>query len=198
MASRGLLTTIGATALGIAMLSGGGTAVQNAFAQEATTPTVEQQLPAQIDREQQGQAFEAERAAAYDSFITALAGQLGSDEAAVDAAIRTALKAQVDAMQAAGDLDAERAAAAKAVIDVSEAPLFAGFGGRGGMQGFGGPGGHDGFTGHGPRGGGGEERWGDDTPGGAMLPPTLPGADDPAADQSVPAPAAPTTDAAIA
>ncbi len=193
MASRGLLTTIGATALGVAMLAGGTPAVQNAFAQEATTPTVQTQEddPAQLDREQLRADFEAERAEAYDSFIAALASELGDDEAAVDAAVRTALKAQVDALQAAGDLDAERAAAAKAVIDVSEAPLFAGFGGRGGMMGPGGPGEHGGFKGHGPR-GGGDERWDDDAPGGAMLPPAQPGAD-----QGASIPAIVGSDAAI-
>jgi hypothetical protein len=200
MASRGALTTIGATALGIAVLSGGAPAVQNAFAQEATTPTVQTQEenPTPIDHEQQRIEFEAERAEAYDSFIAALAAELGNDEAAVDAAVRTALKAQVDALQTAGDLDAERAAAAKAVIDVSEAPLFSGFGGRGGMMGPGGPGEHGGFKGHGPRGGGAGERWGDEAPGGAMLPPAQPGDDDQAADQSAPAPIAPATGATIA
>jgi hypothetical protein len=194
MASRGLLTAIGATALGIAVLSGGAPAVQNAFAQEATTPTVQEQEqlqnPAQIDHEQQRLDFEAERAEAYDSFIAALATELGDEEAAVDAAVRTALKAQVDALQAAGDLDAERAAAAKAVIDVSEAPLFSGFEGRGGMMGPGGPGAHGGFKGHGPRGGGAGERWGDEAPGGAMLPPTQPGSD-----QGATLPSAPLSDA---
>jgi hypothetical protein len=193
MASRGLLTTIGATALGIAVLSGGAPAVQNAFAQEATAPTVQDQAqtqdPAQIDWEQQRLDFEAERAEAYDSFIAALATELGNDEAAVDAAIRTALKAQVDALQTAGDLDAERAAAAKAVIDVSEAPLFSGFGGRAGMMGPGATGGHGSFKGHGPR-GGGDERWGIDAPGGAMLPPMQPGVD-----QGTTLPSAPTSDA---
>ncbi len=53
MASRGVLTTIGATALGIAVLSAGAPAMQNAFAQEATTPTAQEQIPAQTDREQQ-------------------------------------------------------------------------------------------------------------------------------------------------
>lgn len=167
MISRRLLTTVGATALGVAVLSGGAPAVQNAFAQEATTPTTQTQ-------EQQRLDYEAERVAAYDSFIAALAIELGNDEAAVDAAVRTALKAQVDALQAAGNLDAERAAAAKAVIDVSEAPLFSGFGGRGGMMGPGGPGEHGGFKDHGPRGG---ERWDDDAPGGALLPPVQPGSD---------------------
>ena len=196
MASRGLLTTIGATALGVAMLAGGTPAVQNAFAQEATTPTVQTQedAPAQLDREQLRADFEAERAEAYDSFIAALATELGDDEAAVDVAVRTALKAQVDALQAAGDLDAERAAAAKAVIDVSEAPLFSGFGGpggRGGMMGPGGPGEHGGFKGHGPR-GGGDERWDDDATGGAMLPPAQPGAD-----QGATLPSAPPSDAIV-
>jgi hypothetical protein len=190
MATRGLLTTVGATALGIAILSGGTPAVQNAFAQEETTPAVTS--PVQSDREQQQIDFEAARAEAYDGFVSALASQLGDDEVAVDAAIRTALKAQVDVMQTAGDLEAERAAAMKAVIDVSEAPLFSGFGGRGGMQGFGGSegrGGPGGFKGHGSR-GGGDERRDDDMPGGAMLPPAQPGSD-----QGATLPAAPVSNA---
>src|SRR5215218_10704457 len=133
MTPRGLLTTIGATALGFGLIIGGAPAIPEVFAQEATPPAA--QAPA---RTEQGQRidFEAQRAQAYDSFVTALASELGSDEAAVDAAIRTALTQQVDEREAAGDLSAEQAAAMKAVIDVSQAPLFLGFGGHGGLQGF--------------------------------------------------------------
>ena len=138
MTPRGLLTTIGATALGFGLVIGGAPAIPDVFAQEATPPAAE--APAQTE---QGQRidFEAQRAQAYDSFVTALASELGSDKAAVDAAIRTALTQQVDERAAAGDLGAEQAAAMKAVIEVSQAPLFLGFGGHGGMHGFEG---HDG------------------------------------------------------
>jgi hypothetical protein len=147
MTPRGLLTTIGATALGFGLVIGAAPAIPDVFAQEATPPAVE--APTQSA---QGQRidFEAQRAQAYDSFVASLASELGSDEAAVDAAIRTALTEQVDERATAGDLGAEQAAAMKAVIDVSEAPLFLGFGDRGGMHSFAdhdgrhGPGGRDG------------------------------------------------------
>src|SRR5215217_5794080 len=147
MTPRGLLTTIGATALGFGLVIGAAPAIPDVFAQEATPPAIE--APTQSA---QGQRidFEAQRAQAYDSFVASLASELGSDEAAVDAAIRTALTEQVDERATAGDLGAEQAAAMKAVIDVSEAPLFLGFGDRGGMHSFAdydgrhGPGGRDG------------------------------------------------------
>jgi hypothetical protein len=147
MTPRGLLTTIGATVLGFGLIIGGAPAIPDVFAQEATPPAAE--APAQTE---QGQEIdlEAQRAQAYDSFIAALASELGSDEAAVDAAIRTALTQQVDEREAAGDLDLERAAAMRAVIEVSEAPLFLGFGGHSGMHGFDGR--------HGPGGRGGDDR----------------------------------------
>jgi hypothetical protein len=155
MTPRGLLTTIGATALGFGIVVAGAPAVSTVFAQETTTPAAEAPAQAAAGADVD---FEAQRAQAYDSFVAALASELGDDEAAVDAAIRTVLKQQVDAQQAAGDLDAERAAAIKAVIDVTEAPLFSGFGGRGGIHGIAGhdggrgPGMRGGFEGHGPRG----------------------------------------------
>jgi hypothetical protein len=77
-----------------------------------------------------------------------------------------------------GELDTERAAAMRAVIGVSDAPLFLGFGGHGGFDGLHGRGDRDGFDGREPRGGYDDERDG------------LPGDDD-ASDQSAPAPAAP-------
>src|SRR5918994_5165039 len=162
MTPRGLLTTIGATALGFGLIIGGAPAIPDVFAQEAT-PAAE--APAQTE---QGQEIdlEAQRAQAYDSFIAALASELGADEAAVDAAIRTALTQQVDEREAAGDLDLERAAAMRAVIEVSEAPLFLGFGGHGGMHGF------DGRHGPGGRGGGDDRDQDDESPAG------LPGDDD--------------------
>src|SRR5215211_7676276 len=120
MTPRGLLTTIGATALGFGLVIGAAPAIPDVFAQEATPPAAE--APAQAG---QGQRidFEAQRAQAYDSFVASLASELGSDEAAVDAAIRTALTQQVDEREAAGDVGTEQAAAMKAVIEVSEAPL---------------------------------------------------------------------------
>jgi hypothetical protein len=183
MTPRGLLTTIGATALGFGLVIGSAPAIPDVFAQEATPPAVE--APAQTAQEQEID-FEARRAQAYDSFVAALASELGSDESAVDAAIRTALTQQVDEREAAGEIDIERAAAMRAVIEVSEAPLFLGFGGRGGMHSF------DGHHGrHGPSGrAGGEDRdQGGDLPGDES-PAGLPGDDD-ASNQSASAPVTP-------
>jgi hypothetical protein len=181
MTPRGLLTTIGATALGFGLIIGGAPAIPDVFAQEATPPATE--APAQTT---QGQRidFEAQRAQAYDGFITALASELGTDEAAVDAAIRTALTQQVDEREAAGDLGVEQAAAMRAVIEVSEAPLFLGFGGRGGMHGFDG---HDGRHGPGGRIGGEDGDRDRDLPGDDESPASLPGDDD-ASNQSASAP----------
>lgn len=189
MAPRGLLTTIGATALGIGIVAGGAPAIPAVFAQEATPPAV--QAPALTEQQQEAD-FDAQRAEAYDAFVAALAGELGTDETAVDAAIRTALTQQVDEREAAGDLDTEEAAAMRAVIEVSEAPLFLGFGGRGGMHGFGGDDGRhgrdgrDGFEDRGPRGGFDDETGG--LPGDDSVPATLPG-DDGASGQAAPLPA---------
>ena len=183
MTPRGLLTTIGATALGFGLIIGGAPAIPDVFAQEATPPAAV--APAQTEEEID---FEVQRAQAYDSFVATLASELGSDEAAVDAAIRTALTQQVEEREAAGDLGIEQAAAMRAVIDVSDAPLFLGFGGRGGMHGFGG---HGGRHGHGDRDGvGAQDLPGDESPAG------LPGADD-ASDQSAAAPGAPAESVAI-
>jgi hypothetical protein len=184
MTPRGLLTTIGATALGFGLIIGGAPEIPDVFAQEATPPAAE--TPAQTEQEID---FEARRAQAYDSFVATLASELGSDEATVDAAIRTALTQQVDEREAAGDLDIEQAAAMRAVIEVSDAPLFLGFGGRGGMHGFDGRGGRHG---HGNRDGVGAR----DLPGAAESPSSLPGADD-ASDQSASAPVAPAESVAI-
>jgi hypothetical protein len=181
MTPRGLLTTIGATALGFGLIIGGAPAIPDVFAQEATPPAAE--APAQTQQEQRID-FEAQRAEAYDSFVAALASELGADEAAVDAAIRTALTQQVDEREAAGDLDIERAAAMRAVIEVSEAPLFLGFGDRGGMHGF------DGRHGPGGRGAGDDRDQGDESPA------VLPGNDD-ASNQSASAPVAPAESVAI-
>jgi hypothetical protein len=180
MTPRGLLTTIGATALGFGLIVGGAPAIPGVIAQEATPPAAE--TPAQTEQEQEID-FEAQRAQAYDSFVATLASELGSDEAAVDAAIRTALTQQVDEREAAGDLDVERAAAMRAVIEVSEAPLFLGLGDHGGMHGFAGR--------HGPGGHGGHDRdQADDSPAG------LPGNDD-TSNQSASAPVAPAESVAI-
>lgn len=184
MTPRGLLTTIGATALGFGLVVGGATATTDVFAQEATPPAAE--APAQTA---QGQKidFEAQRAQAYDSFVAALASDLGSDETAVDAAIRTALTQQVDEREAAGDLGVEQAAAMKAVIEVSEAPLFLGFGGHGEMHGFEG---HDGRHGDGDRDGGEEHERDGALPGDDESSADQPG-DDAASNQSASAPMAP-------
>jgi hypothetical protein len=174
MTPRGLLTTIGATALGFGLVIGAAPVIPEVFAQEATPPAAE--APAQAAQGQEID-FEAQRAQAYDSFVTALASELGSDKDAVDAAIRTALTQQVDEREAAGDLSAEQAAAMKAVIGVSESPLFLGFAGRGEMHGFAG---HDGRHGDSDRDGGeAHDRDG-----------ALPGDDD-ASNQSASAPVTP-------
>ena len=188
MTPRGLLTTIGATALGFGLIIGGAPAIPDVFAQDATPPATE--APAQIAQEQRID-FEAQRAEAYDSFVAALASELGTDESAVDAAIRTALTQQVDEREAAGDLGAEQAAALKAVIDVSQAPLFLGFGGRGGMHDFDG---HAGRRGPGAR-DGGEDRDGA-LPGADESPAGLPG-DDAATNQNASAPVTPAESVAI-
>ena len=174
MTPRGLLTTIGATALGFGLVIGAAPVIPEVFAQEATPPAAE--APAQAAQGQEID-FEAQRAQAYDSFVTALASELGSDKAAVDAAIRTALTQQVDEREAAGDLSAEQAAAMKAVVDVSKSPLFIGFAGRGEMHGFAG---HDGRHGDSDRDGGEDH----DRDG------ALPGDDD-ASNQSASAPVTP-------
>ena len=180
MTPRGLLTTIGATALGFGLVIGGAPAIPDVFAQDATPPAAV--APAQTEQGQEID-FEAQRAQVYDSFIATLASELGSDEAAVDAAIRTALTQQVDEREAAGDLDIERAAAMRAVIEVSEAPLFLGFGGHGGMHGFDGR--------HGPGGRGGDDRDQDDE-----SPAALSGDDD-VSNQSASAPVIPAESVAI-
>jgi hypothetical protein len=190
MTPRGLLTTIGATALGFGLIIGGAPVIPDVFAQEATPPAVE--APTSM-REELKAEFEAQRAEAYDSFVAALASELGSEETAVDAAIRTALTQQVDEREAAGEIDLERAAAIRAVIEVSQAPLFLGFGGPGGMHGF-----HDHHGPHGPGDRiGGEDRDQDrDLPGDDEATASLPGEND-AANQSAPAPVTPAESVAI-
>ena len=79
MTPRVLLTTIGATALGFGLVISGAPAIPDVFAQEATPPAAV--APAQTEQEID---FEAQRAQTYDSFVAALASELGSDEAAVD------------------------------------------------------------------------------------------------------------------
>jgi hypothetical protein len=193
MTPRGLLTTIGATALGFGLVIGGAPAIPDVFAQEATPPAAE--APVQTEQQQKAD-FEAQRAQGYDSFVTALASELGSDKAAVDAAIRTALTQQVDERAAAGDLDVEQAAALKAVIEVSDAPLFLGFGGPGGMHGFEG---HDGRHEDGDRDGSegrGSQDEGNDQTGDDESSTSLP-ADDAASNQSASAPVTPAGTTAI-
>jgi len=190
MTPRGLLTTIGATALGFGLIIGGAPAIPDVFAQEATPPAAE--APAQTE---QGQRidFEAQRAQAYDSFVASLASELGSDEAAVDAAIRTALTQQVDEREAAGDVGTEQAAAMKDVIEVSEAPLFLGFGGHGGMRGFDG---HDDRHGPGGRIGDDDRDQNGDQSDDDESSTSLPSAND-ASNQSAPAPVTPAGSVAI-
>ena len=51
MTPRGLLTTIGATALGFGLIIGGAPMIPDVFAQEATPPAVE--APAQTEQERE-------------------------------------------------------------------------------------------------------------------------------------------------
>ncbi|MFT4040163.1 MAG: hypothetical protein QM692_18425, partial [Thermomicrobiales bacterium] len=155
MNRRSMVTSLGATALGVGVLLGGRS---GAFAQDADTD--DQATTGQFDPAAARAEFEAKRAENYQQFVAALASELGDEETAVDAAIRSALQQGVDARLAAGDIDKEQAAAAKAVIEVSDTPLLAGFGGPG-MGGPGGPGGRSGFgggRGHGGPGGFGGQR----------------------------------------
>ena len=190
MTPRGLLTTIGATALGFGLVIGGASAISDVFAQTATPPAAE--VPAQSTQGQRTD-FEAQRAQAYDSFVATLASELGSDKATVDAAIRKALTQQVDERAAAGDIGVEQAAAMKAVIQVSKAPLFLGFGGRGGMHGFEG---HEGMHGPGDRNGNEDRDQSQDQPGDDDSAASLPG-DNSASNQSAPAPVMPAESVVI-
>ncbi|MFN8591772.1 MAG: hypothetical protein U0031_09965 [Thermomicrobiales bacterium] len=184
MTPRSLLTTIGATALGFGVIIAGAPVATTVHAQEAPAAV---QAPAG-----QNDTFEQERAQAYSDFVSSLADELGSDDAAVDSAIRNALKEQVDARQTAGEIDAAQATAVKAMIDSADAPLFA-FGGRGGPHGFAG---HEGR--HGPDGRGDfedqEPRGGDDQsavgPDGSQPPASAP-SDDQASDEGAPGPVTP-------
>lgn len=182
MNRRNVLTTLGATALGASVLFSGAV---NSYAQDATTPPAVAEANTQDPRA----AFEAERAQAYDDFVAALAGELGDDEAAVDAAIRAALTRAIDDRLAAGEIGEERAAAAKAVIQVSDAPLMAGFGGPGAHGGFQGRGGGRGPGGPGfgdQRGEKGMPQIGDDQASPTIPPaPGAPDADDESANAPV-------------
>ncbi len=186
MTSRKILTTVGAAALGLGVIIGG-TTMPHVLAQEAPTQSAETNP-------------EAHFAEAYDRFVATLASELDADEAAVDAAIRTALKEQVAALEAEGLLDAEQVAEIQQRIDEADVPFgpgIGGFGGRGGMRGFGG---HDGDF----KGRGGEHRGprGDfdgrdqpdisapDAPVGDSVPATLPSSGT-ASDQSAPVAPAP-------
>lgn len=92
-------------------------------------------------------------AARYDDFLARLAASLGTDPAALDAALRTTLKEEIDERQAAGDLSAAGATAIKTEIDAAEALPIGGFGGPlGGFHGHGEGRGHGGPFGPGPGG----------------------------------------------
>ena len=143
MKGRALLTTVGATALGLGIVVGGIT-TSGAFAQDTATP----------DGDAGQQAFMQAQTEAYTAFIGNVAGDLGDDPAAVDQAVRDALKQQVQDRFDAGEITEEEAAAAIAVIDVTDVPLPVGmlaFGGHGPMGG----------DGHGPMGGERHGRGGD-------------------------------------
>lgn len=127
MKRHALLTTVGATALGLGIVVGGIT-TGGAFAQDTSTP----------DSDAGQQAFMQAQTEAYTAFIGNVAGDLGDDPAAVDQAVRDALKQQVQDRFDAGEITEEEAAAAIAVIDVTDVPLPVGmlaFGGHGPMGG---------------------------------------------------------------
>lgn len=136
MNRRSLLVTIGAAALGFVLLLGVALRTVPGAVAQGETP----------GDEATRQMIDEARVQAYDDFVASLAAELGVDAAAVDAAVRTTLRERVDAQEAAGELSTEEAAARRAVIEVSEAPLPLGFGGRGYHGGdgrFGGRGGDD-------------------------------------------------------
>jgi hypothetical protein len=173
--------------LGIGLVTGGAAVIPVVFAQDATPPAA--QAPAQTGQGRQSD-FEAQRAQAYDDFVAALASELGTGTAKIDAAIRTALKQQVDARQAAGDLAAEQATAIKTAIDASAAPLFSGFGDHDGGHSSEG---HRGFEGRGSHGDNDREA---QAPGSAE-PPSAQSGGEQGTGQSAPAPAAPTASSPI-
>lgn len=133
---RALVTSIGATALAFGITIGSLGGAMPVAAQESTPSA------GVADEATTATAAADPRADAYAAFVADVAQQLNLNAAVVDAAIREALKQAVDERQAAGDLTVEEAAAMQAVIDVTDAPLPLGFGGRGSFGGFhGGPGG---------------------------------------------------------
>jgi hypothetical protein len=132
MTSRRFLTTIGATALGLGIVIGGGANAPLVFAQEETTPATESAAQADPAGD-----LEESRVEAYNAFVASLASELGVNDAEVDAAIRTALKEQLAQAEEEGNLDAELATELEQMIDEAEAPLpfgMIGMGGRGGMH----------------------------------------------------------------
>lgn len=148
MTPRGLLTTIGATALGFGIVLGSGAVTQPTYAQEETPGIT---APARDDRFAE---VEQQRAEHYDAFVATLASELGADEADVDAAIREALKAQLAQLAGEENIDADVVAELESMIDESEAPLPIGLmgpGGRGGMHHFKGGRFEGRGEGHGPR-----------------------------------------------
>jgi hypothetical protein len=149
MSHRRLLTTVGAAALGVGVVLGGAATTPLAQAQQATPPAAATTSSSTASQPQATR--DQQQKDAYDAFVASLASQLGVDASKVDTAIRTTLKQEIDARQADGDIDKVEAAARKAAIDASDAPLFLGLGGPGGMHGFDGG---RGDAGRGPRGGG--------------------------------------------
>jgi hypothetical protein len=117
----------GAAALGAVSLAG----IRSAQAQDTTTPAT----PGADTTESTDQVSQA--AESYQNFVLKLATNLGvADAASVDTGIRDALKTMVDERLAAGEISANFATERKTEIDASEAPLWVGFGERGG-HGFG-------------------------------------------------------------
>lgn len=116
---------------GAAALTVAGLAIQrSAGAQDATpTPSTGASTP-EATKQNQEQAT-------YQSFVAALATNLGiTDAAKVDTAIRTTLKQLVDQTFTAGHISADEANALKSGIDFSPSPIGVGeFGIRGGKIG---------------------------------------------------------------
>ena len=122
MSLRAFIGIIGATALAFLLTIGSATGV----VQQALAQTDETEAEDSTFESRRAEA-EAERAAAYQSFIADIADELGGlDSVTVDAAIRSSLQQAVDDREAAGDLSIERAAALRAVIGVTDTPLMLG------------------------------------------------------------------------
>ena len=126
------VTTLGAAGFGLGMTLSALGGAPGVLAQDAaSTPAAE----AQRDRFQPGEM----RAEFYTAFTAALAAEVGSDAAAVDAGIRAALSTVVDGLASDDLLTPGQATAVTSLITSLEAPVGPMMGMRGGMMRGGGP-----------------------------------------------------------